>query len=76
MFNNKIQILNRGRIYAGLWRRFWSNFVLIDNLFYSFISKEANVKNTDNRGYKLGKLLQNPKSFGLFPQGLFFETPK
>lgn len=54
----------------------WSNFVLIDNLFYSLISKEANVKNTDNRGYKLGKLLQNPKSFGLFPQGLFFENSK
>lgn len=50
----------------------WSNFLLIDNLFYSFISKEANVKNTENRGYKLGKLLPNLKSFGFVSAGFVF----
>lgn len=49
-----------------------SNLLLIYNLFYSFNSKEANVKNTDNRGYKLGKLLPNPKSFGFVSAGFVF----
>lgn len=50
----------------------WSIFVLTDNLLNSFISKEANVKSTDNRGYKLEKLLPNPKSFGFVSVGFVF----